>query len=213
MRNFIFIFLLILAFTGCVTPQHVQTPQMPSMPAGVYHKVLPSQTLWRISRAYQISVEDIVKANKIEDPTKIQDGQLILIPGAKKEIDLDQTTVPESAKGEFIWPVEGKVAAFYGTKFENVLNKGIDIECPVGVQVKASSAGIVSYTNDAMRGYGKVIIIDHNNDFSTVYAHNSEILVKQGQEVPQGLVIAKGRYLHFEIRRKHEPQNPFYNLP
>jgi murein DD-endopeptidase MepM/ murein hydrolase activator NlpD len=166
-------------------------------------------------------MEDIVRHNDIMDASKIRAGQLLLIPGAKERIDIKTLFIPESASGDFIWPVKGKVFSFFGSRDKNIINKGIDIACPKGTDVVASKAGVVSYINDAMRGYGKVIIIDHNDEFSTVYAHNSEILVQLGQKLPQGFIIGKvgstGRakrpYLHFEIRKKHEPLNPFYYLP
>jgi len=218
-KTLIYITLFILA--GCAAPQSMQITQPIYIPPGIYHKVLPKETLWRISRAYQVSMEELARVNKLEDATKIQEGQLILIPGAKTEIDLNSASVPDSVKGDFIWPAKGKVVAFYGTRDQDILNKGIDIECPAGSDVAAAAKGTVSYANEAMKGYGKVVIIDHENDFSTVYAHNSQILVRTGQEVPQGFIIAKvgstGRakspYLHFEIRKRHEPQNPFYYLP
>ena len=88
-------------------------------------------------------------------------------------------------------------------------------------QVAASRGGKISFVDENMKGFGKTIIIDHDDGYSTVYAYNSQILVRVDQEVEKGTVIAKagqsGRAasprLHFEIRKKHEPQNPFYFLP
>lgn len=223
-----YIIILIFAFfilnlSGCAAapPRPQVQPAPVSAPEGVYHKVQPKETLWRISRAYEVRIEDIVEANDLEDPSKIQEGQLILIPGAKQQVKLDQVSIPQSAGGDFIWPVSGRIISFYGAKDKSVVNKGIDIECLEGTNVVASQNGVVSYVNDSMRGYGKVIIIDHSDNFSTVYAYNNEIVVRPGEDIGQGQVIAKsgsgGRSdascLHFEIRKNHEPQNPFYYLP
>jgi murein DD-endopeptidase MepM/ murein hydrolase activator NlpD len=81
-------------------------------------------------------------------------------------------------------------------------------------------SGRVIFSEDKVRGFGKTVIIDHGDGIQTVYSHNSEILVKIGEDVRQGKPVAKvgsgGRgnspYLHFEIRKRHKPQNPFYYL-
>ena len=102
-----------------------------------------------------------------------------------------------------------------------IKQKGINIRGRQGEKVIAARSGRVSFCSDYVKGYGKLIIIDHSDKFQTIYAHNSRNLVKQGDEVKQGTVIAKvgstGRVstpqLHFEIRKDSCPTNPFYYLP
>ena len=184
--------------------------------AGLYHKVRPKETLWRISRMYGVNLEALVGANRLTDKEKIYAGQLIFIPQA------DITEFGEVAKEKvFVWPIRGKVVSFYGSHKDGVKNKGIDIKARHGEAVIASRSGKISFVEENMEGFGKTIIIDHPDEYSTVYAYNSQLLVSVGQRVRQGTVIAKagqsGRApsprLHFEIRKKHKPQNPFYFLP
>ena len=102
-----------------------------------------------------------------------------------------------------------------------VKNKGIDIGASRGSDVKASRSGRVTFATEYLKGYGKTIIIDHLDGYETVYAHNAQNLVLEDQRVKRGEVIARvgktGRAdrptLHFEIRKKSKPQNPFYYLP
>jgi lipoprotein NlpD len=115
------------------------------------------------------------------------------------------------------WPVSGKVVAAYS---EAANLKGIGIGGKAGQPVLASAAGKVVYAGSGLRGYGKLVIIKHNKTYLSVYAHNSEILVKEGQTVSKGQKIAEmGNTdadqvkLHFEIRRQGKPVDPLRYLP
>ena len=216
---FCFALLFTFAISGCATvpvytpPTAIERPHVP----GIYHKVEKGQTLWRISKFYNVKIEDIVRANRIPDAAQISVGQLLFIPNASK------ITAAESSfeKSDFIWPVKGKILYFYGSKKDGILNKGIDISTREGTDVVASRAGKVVFYDSKLKGYGKTLIVDHLDGFSTLYAYNSNVLVKAGDQVTQGQVIAKtgssgrskGTCLHFQIRKAGKPQNPFYFLP
>ncbi len=115
------------------------------------------------------------------------------------------------------WPATGKVVTSYS---EAANLKGIGIGGKAGQPVLASAAGKVVYAGSGLRGYGKLVIIKHNKTYLSVYAHNSEILVKEGQTVTKGQKIAEmGNTdseqvkLHFEIRRQGKPVDPIKYLP
>lgn len=117
---------------------------------------------------------------------------------------------------EWIWPGSGKVL---GT-FNDNSNKGVDIGGNLGDPVVAAGSGRVVYVGSGLRGYGNLVIIKHNNSFLSAYAHNSEILVKEGQSVQKGQKIAAlgssdadRPKLHFEIRRQGKPVDPLKYLP
>ena len=119
-------------------------------------------------------------------------------------------------KVDWGWPVPGKLIA----GFSEATNKGIDIAGKQGDPVFASAGGRVVYSGQGLRGYGKLIIIKHNNTFLSAYAHNKEILVKEGQTVVKGQKIAEvgntdadQTKLHFEIRRLGKPVDPAKFLP
>jgi len=118
---------------------------------------------------------------------------------------------------DWAWPTKGKIIA----GFSDTANlKGIDIGGTAGQAVHASAAGRVVYAGSGLRGYGKLIIIKHNATYLSAYAHNREILVKEGQQVTRGQKIAEmGNTdadqvkLHFEIRRQGKPMDPAKYLP
>jgi len=117
---------------------------------------------------------------------------------------------------EFVWPARGKLLA----GFSEPGNKGIDIAGRAGDVVVAAAAGRVIYTGSGIRGLGKLIVIRHDNNFQSVYAHNREILVKEGQTVARGQKIAElgdtdadTPKLHFEIRKSGKPVDPARYLP
>jgi len=117
---------------------------------------------------------------------------------------------------EWMWPAPGRVLA----GFSKASNKGVDILGKVGDPVFASASGRVVYSGAGLRGYGKLVIIKHNDTFLSAYAHNSNLLVKEGQSVVRGQKIAEiGNSdspqvkLHFEIRRQGEPVDPLKFLP
>jgi lipoprotein NlpD len=120
-------------------------------------------------------------------------------------------------KVDWGWPADGKIAANFN---DNGSSKGLDIAGTMGQPVLASAAGKVVHTGTTLRGYGKLIIIKHNKSYFSVYAHNSRILVKEGQMVVKGQEIAEmGNtdsdrvMLHFEIRRLGKPVDPLKYLP
>ncbi|MEO9135061.1 MAG: peptidoglycan DD-metalloendopeptidase family protein [Casimicrobiaceae bacterium] len=126
-------------------------------------------------------------------------------------------TAGDADQLDWAWPARGKVIA----GFSDTANlKGIDIAGTAGEAVRASAPGRVVYAGSGLRGYGKLIIIKHNATYLSAYAHNREILVKEGQQVTRGQKIAEmGNTdadqvkLHFEIRRHGKPMDPTKYLP
>ena len=117
---------------------------------------------------------------------------------------------------DWSWPVKGKVI---GT-FNDTTSKGIAIAGKLGQPVLASAPGRVIFSGTGIRGFGKLVVIKHNNTYLSVYAHNSELSVKEGQNVTKGQKIAEmGNTdadqvkLHFEIRRFGKPVDPLKLLP
>ncbi|MFA7606068.1 MAG: peptidoglycan DD-metalloendopeptidase family protein [Rhodocyclaceae bacterium] len=124
------------------------------------------------------------------------------------------TTAPKSSA--WIWPASGRLIA----GFNEASNKGVDIGGNPGDPVVASAGGKVVYSGSGLRGYGKLVIIKHDENYLTAYAHNRELLVKEGDSVTQGQKIAElgstdadKPKLHFEIRRQGRPVDPMSYLP
>ena len=207
----------LLFIAGCastpITPAYKPDITTP----GIYHRVVKGQTLWKISKIYNVDLDEIARFNRISDATNIETGQLIFIPHGQKPQYIPKAVYSSE---EFIWPTKGKVISSFGQTFNNMINKGINIQPYGNTDVVASRSGKVVFYSDKFESFGKTIIIDHNDGFSTVYARNQEVFIKAGDRVQKGSLIARagsaGRdkttYLHFEVRKKHLPQNPFFYL-
>ena len=129
----------------------------------------------------------------------------------------DDTDEGEEAELEWSMPTQGKLIAGFS---ESANRKGIDIAGKLGQPVLASAPGKVVYSGSGLRGYGKLVIIKHNKTYLSAYAHNDQVLVKEGQSVARGQKIAAmGKTdadqvkLHFEVRRFGKPVDPAKYLP
>lgn len=129
--------------------------------------------------------------------------------------------LPDSVANGFIWPAQGMLTSGYGWRWGR-MHKGIDIAAPVGTPIVAAAGGVVSYAGWNSGGYGNLVEIQHPDGTVTLYAHNSRILVQEGQRVSQGQRIADmgstgystGPHLHFEIHPSGQGAvNPMAYLP
>ncbi|MFO1059231.1 MAG: M23 family metallopeptidase [Dongiaceae bacterium] len=118
--------------------------------------------------------------------------------------------------GKFMWPVDGKVVAKFGSIANGLHNDGINIAVPVGTPVHAADGGVVAYSGNELKGFGNLLLIRHPNGWMSAYAHNETLLVKRGDTVKRGQVIAKAGatgnvtspQLHFELRHNTEAVDP-----
>jgi len=160
----------------------------------------------------------------------------IVQPIQKEPLKQAQTEVPKAAPSEppatgsiappqapaqpavgFRWPAKGRVIAGFGGASAN---EGINIALPEGTPVKAAEDGTVAYAGSDVKGYGKLVLIRHDNGYVSAYAHNGEIAVKHGEKVKRGQAIAKSGQsgnvtspqLHFEIRKGAQPVDPMPHL-
>ena len=125
-----------------------------------------------------------------------------------------------SALPTFRWPVRGKVVTSYGAKTNGKSNDGINLAVPEGTPIKAAEDGVVAYSGNELKGYGNLVLVRHSNGYVTAYAHASELLVKRGDTIKRGQVIAKSGQsgevaspqLHFEIRKGSSPVDPLQFL-
>jgi len=194
--------------------------------------VQKGETLWRISRVYEVDLDELARINHLADATKIKAGQLIFVPGAKERKDTlaysprrPSPRTKERAKAppeliDFSWPLKGEILVGFG-KRSGKRHQGLDIKGKEGTPVIAIYDGVVTYSNDKLRGYGNMVIIKHNEDYSSVYAHNRINLVREGERINKGQVIAEVGatgwadvpHLHFEIRERGKAVNPVFYLP
>lgn len=170
-----------------------------------YHRLKRGETLYKVSKIYGITVNELIELNNITDHTDIDTGTNLIIAKTR-------------ARSGMIWPVTGRISSHYGPRWGS-FHQGIDIAAPKGTPIRAASNGLViTSINKSKRysKYGKTIIIEHANGIRTLYAHNNKNKVKAGECVKSGEIIgsvgstgnATGNHLHFEVRENGRPSNP-----
>ncbi len=144
--------------------------------------------------------------------TKVEEA-----PAAEAPVKASEAT---GALPTFRWPVRGKVITSYGAKTNGKSNDGINLAVPEGTPVKAAEDGVVAYSGNELKGYGNLVLVRHSNGYVTAYAHASELMVKRGDTIKRGQIIAKSGQsgevgspqLHFEIRKGSSPVDPLQFL-
>jgi murein DD-endopeptidase MepM/ murein hydrolase activator NlpD len=211
------------------------------------HVIRPGDTLSEIADAYGLSVDALRRANRLSPSGYLIVGETLRIPGRAGPAAIAASPPPASLEAalrralqrdlqsprqtplqtspRFIWPVEGQLTSPFGER-EHVMggggaqfHAGLDISVPPGTPVQAAQAGTVTFAgyNGA---YGKVVKIEHAGGFSTLYAHNSRLLVYVGQAIDAGQVIclsgssgrSTGPHLHFEVHKDGWPVDPLPHL-
>jgi len=174
------------------------------------YRVKKGESLYTIARKFRTTEQAIVEANNIKNPSRIRVGQSLLIPA----------TGGLKATRRFRWPVKGPISSGYGWRIHPIyknrqFHAGIDIAVPTGTLVRAAEKGKVIKAKN-MGGFGLGVVIDHGNGITSWYGHNSVLLVKPGERVVRGQVIAKsgstgvstGPHLDFRIKVNGTAVNP-----
>ncbi len=136
------------------------------------------------------------------------------------EPEMSTAAAGGASDGKFRWPVKGRIIGKFGGTSDGQRNDGINVAVPPGTEVKAAEGGVVAYAGEELKGYGKLVLIRHADNWVSAYAHNSEILVRRGESVRRGQAIAKSGktgtveqpQLHFELRRGSEPVDPLPHM-
>jgi lipoprotein NlpD len=218
---------LLLLVTGC----HMsRAPMHPQTPAGSWYVVAPGETLADIAQRAGVPGEDILELNGLAHADDVRPGRLIFVLAPAGTIPEPETPPPVAGNaapnhvvvsgegGRLRWPLVN-VAHAVGSPFgsrDGRAHEGIDLPAPTGTPVIAAADGEVAYAGSGIRGYGNLVVLQHPGDLLTVYAHNSELFVAQGQHVRAGDRIAAvgqtgratGPHLHFEVREGQIPRDP-----
>jgi murein DD-endopeptidase MepM/ murein hydrolase activator NlpD len=184
------------------------TPALQPEPVAVAQPVAPMAPATRMAAAAvgpQQSVRLAQATTKVEEPA------------AETPVKAAEAT---GALPTFRWPVRGKVITSYGAKTNGKSNDGINLAVPEGTPVKAAEDGVVAYSGNELKGYGNLVLVRHSNGYVTAYAHASELMVKRGDTIKRGQIIAKSGQsgevgspqLHFEIRKGSSPVDPLQFL-
>lgn len=201
------------------------------------HVVQPGESFYMIAWRYNRDAEELARINHLHPPYALKAGQRIELGRqfhAKTSASPPATyvstpvmvkkTTPSATKPilhqggiAWEWPVKGKIIANFASQNGQ---KGIDIAGQNGQSVITAAPGVVVYSGSGLRGYGQMIIIKHNDQFLSAYAHNSRLLVKEGDVVvahskiaEMGQTDTESVRLHFEIRKNGQPVDPLMYLP
>lgn len=236
------LFILLILLSGCSITQNyapVRSYQRDLVKGEKYYIVKQGDTLYSIGFRSGHGYKRLSWWNKISAPYKLQIGQKIKLFKPKQKLRKDarysdkkkiskkrrnssqKTSTISNDKQKVLklywqWPMKGKILK----NFSKTGKKGIDISGKIGQKVKSAASGKVVYSGSGLKGYGNLLIIKHNYLYLSAYANNRRLLVKEGQTVKKGQIIAevgqvggKQTSLHFEIRKNGNPVNPIWYLP
>lgn len=222
--------MLLVSLAGCAPRTGGPVAYEARRGPGVFHTVKPGENLFRIGRSYGVSPGELARLNGIRDARRLRVGQSLFIPRSSSRPVEVETVSPDGTRARstarsrpaeetFLWPVSGRVNSGFGPRGSS-FHDGLDIAAPEGTPIRAVEDGEVIYS-DRLRGYGNTVIIRHGGGIASVYAHNQVNLVREGQQVGRGEIIARvgstgrvtGPHLHFEIRKNNLAQDPLLYLP
>lgn len=222
--------IVLLMFIFCLLGCSGYSTRSRDLAGAKYYVVESGDTLYSVGFRTGHGYKKIAKWNNIRAPYQLNIGKkLKLYSVSKKKSKWKKSTKKKWVKKKpkakvstklkklhWRWPVKGKVI----NSFNATDKKGINIAGKVGRKIRAAESGIVVYSGSSLVGYGRLLIIKHNYLYLSAYAQNRRLLVKEGQKVKRGQVIAEmgvgvsaKPLLHFEIRRNGNPVNPIKYLP
>jgi len=235
----------LLALAGCAGPSAPVSERSGWDGSGrTVHVVQRGETLYSIAWRYGLDWRRLARRNGIPPPYTIHPGDRIRLRGMRADSDpsrasrserggsstageaagvADRASPRRPAPGEqglrWSWPLQGEVIRGFSPD-SGALNKGLDIRGENGAPLTSAAAGEVVYAGSGLRGYGRLVIVRHVGDWLSAYAHNHPIVVREGQRVDRGEVIAeiagegdRARTVHFEIRHRGDPVDPAELLP
>jgi lipoprotein NlpD len=199
-------------------------------PPGTY-VVRNGDTLFNIAWRYGLDHRDLSRWNGIRNPNRIYPGQRLRLTGKAASTQRRRSTSASTSKPKpkpapqpkqpapaWQWPADGGLVSRFGDA--NALGQGVGIGGKEGQRIKAAGSGRVVYNGSGLIGYGKLVIIKHNDTYLSAYGYNKTVSVKEGDQVKAGQVIGRmGRgpgnraMLHFEIRQNGGPIDPLSQLP
>ncbi len=179
------------------------------------HKAPPAPKQETVAVVSPTRVAPVAPAPKPEQQVAV------VSPPASAAVAMPEKPTDSGGAPSFRWPARGRVISGAGAMTNGQQNDGINLALPEGTPVHAAEDGVVAYAGSELKGYGNLVLIRHSNGFVTAYAHASEIMVKRGDQVRRGQVIAKSGQtgnvsspqLHFEIRKGSTPVDPMQYLP
>ena len=242
------VLLLLILLQGCAAALRWEGggagPSSLDTPVPATYTVVPGDTLYSIAFRHNLNHDQVAQWNGLGGTTLIRPGQVLRLraptttasasapasggavvrreapppaPSASRPpASRSPVAGPVAQRRDWIWPSSGKVVR----EFKPPESKGIDIAAKLGDPVHAAAPGRVVYSGSALKGYGELVIIKHDDNYLSAYGYNRKRLVKEGDQVTSGQRIAEvglgpaqQPVLHFEIRERGKPVDPLKHLP
>lgn len=208
------------SITPPVTPRRMRgtasSARGPAVKPAVKPVSLPKIDAWRQATPQRVNATPVSTSKQKAVKHATRTGTRTVKPKRKvRTVRAGPKRIYRNTRG-FIWPLQGRLISGFGPKAKGLHNDGINIAAPRGAPVRAAKSGVVAYAGNELRGFGNLLLIKHSNGWVTAYAHTDKILVKRGDRVGKGQIIARvGKtgavsrpQLHFEMRRGKRPVNP-----
>jgi murein DD-endopeptidase MepM/ murein hydrolase activator NlpD len=198
-------------------PSRIRIGQKLAIPRQKTHVVESGDTGFGIAIEYGVPFSEIATANNIKQDAVLKVGQKLIIPAV---IDVDRparaTAAAPAPDPKFLRPTRGEVMLGWKRRPDGTGHEGVDFAAKIGDRVQATAAGKVIYAGDEPDRFGRLVVIDHGNDWYSAYGHLSRVTVKRGEDVRAGERIglagdagdAERPELHFEIRKDRKPVDP-----
>lgn len=231
----------ILPFVCCLCLMACDPYKVPMVPSYQRIPVIQAQkndTLYSLAKKYDTSVKELARQNNLAKPEELKAGQKLTLPPSTKNnyvrtntetvaVAISDTAPRKNTtklsrpfvgtgKVSFAWPVKGKIISTYGEHGKGIKNDGINIAAQRDSAIKAAESGVVVYAGNELKGYGNLVLIRHEKEYMSAYAHASELCVTTGDVVEKGDKIGyvgttgnvKTPQVHFEIRHKTKSVDP-----
>lgn len=207
-------------------PYRLAIGQKLVVPRARVYTVHKGDTGYGISRRFGVDVSQLMRLNRLRKPYRLRPGQRLRLPPSTRAPVTEQRVATSSeqkpaARYGFIWPVRGRIVSSFGPKKGGLHNDGINIRVVRQEPVRAADNGVVVYTGRDLKGFGNLLLLRHAGGWITAYGHNDTLLVRKGDTVKRGQIVARAGstgsvrtpQLHFEIRKGTLAVDPLRYLP
>ena len=201
-------------------PYTLRPGQVLRLPSLSRRMMVPTQTTLSTHPMPAAPVAPVARENLSISSSPQGSSSGVIVPSPKPRAhsggSVKTASIPKRSSSKFMWPIQGRVVSAFGPKKNGLHNDGINIKAPKGAPVRAADNGVVVYAGNELKGSGNLVLLRHDGQWVTAYAHMDKIMIRKGQTVRRGETIGtvgssgsvSTPQLHFEVRKGTEALNP-----